>query len=211
MRRLVVLALLVMLGGCRNSPPEPPLLSGQARLRPGDTLRLSAWSVDPDGDSVGYRVDWGDGNESDWSDWYPSGERAAFAHGYGDTGRFEVTARARDRDAPGAVSDPFFARVYEYGPSRPSRPRLAADTVVVGDSFGCMSSAAHPLNERVALQFDWGDTLGDWSDFVKPDSWLVVRHAYSDPGSYAVRARARDSLGHVSDWSDSTAVVARLP
>lgn len=210
-RAALFACFISLLAGCGNVPPEPPLLSGPARLRPADSLRVTAWSVDADGDSLGYRAAWGDGGESDWSPWVASGERAGLAHVYGDTGRFGVTARARDRKAESAESGAMFVAVYDYGPDRPLRPRPAADTVAVGDSLGCLSSAGHPLDERVALQFDWGDTLGGWTGYARPGEWLRSRHAYAEPGSYAIRARARDTSGHVSDWSDSTSVLVLTP
>lgn len=200
------LVLLIALCGCGNNPPAPPLMQGPARLRPGDAFVLLAWSVDPDGDSLSYRVNWGDGNESDWSGWFPSGERARFEHTYRDTGGFEVLARARDRELESPLSDPFYVQVREYGPSRPSLPRLAGDTVAVGDSFGVMVSALHPLNEAVGFQFDWSDTLGDWTHTVPAGERLLVRHAYFVEGRYAIRARARDVSGYISDWSDSSVV-----
>ncbi|MFO7675921.1 MAG: hypothetical protein R6X12_06375 [bacterium] len=212
MSRLARAACLAcLLAGCGSNLPEPPLLFGPTRLRPGDTLRLEAWSTDQDGDSLQYRVVWGDGAESDWSRWYPSGERVGFARAYQDTGRFDVLARARDRVGEGGASGPLPVQVFDFGPYRPTRPQLAADTARAGDTLGCVSSAGHPLNERVALQFDWGDTLGDWSAYVRAGEWLRMRHSYPAPGTYGIRARARDTSGHVSGWSDSVSVLILAP
>jgi hypothetical protein len=70
------------------------------------------------------------------------------------------------------------------------------------------TASGHPFNRRIAFQFDWGDTLGDWSGFVNPDVFFSARHAFSRAGTMLVRARAKDSLEHVSDWSKPESVLA---
>ncbi|HDQ98711.1 MAG TPA: hypothetical protein ENN51_00280 [candidate division WOR-3 bacterium] len=211
MRHAPWLLLLPLLTGCGNTPPEPPLMTGPTRLRPNDTLVLAVWSVDPDGDSLSYRIAWGDGAESDWSRWYSSGDRATFAHAYGDSGVFEAVTRARDHSVESADSDPLIIRVFDYGPNRPTPPRLASDTAVVGANIGAMTSAGHPLGERVSLQVDWGDTLGEWSEFVRAGEHILLRHSYEEPGRHLIRARARDTGDRLSAWSDSTLVTVVMP
>jgi len=79
--------------------------------------------------------------------------------------------------------------------------------VPVGDSVAYVTAAGHPLQRRVAFQFDWGDEVGDWSGLVRAGELFSARHAFTRGGVMTVRARARDTLEHVSDWSKPESVV----
>jgi hypothetical protein len=96
-------------------------------------------------------------------------------------------------------------RIRDYGPFVPNRP-VGPDTVAVLDTTRFISAAGHPLREKVALQFDWGDTLGEWSGLVAPETIVKMRHAYVRTGVFGVRARAKDSLEHTSEWSSAETV-----
>ena len=81
----------------------------------------------------------------------------------------------------------------------------------VGDSVTYVTAAGHPLLRKVSIQFDWRDTLSDWSEFIPPDQFYYARHAFAHAGSMLVRARAKDSLEHVSDWSKPESVQVEAP
>jgi hypothetical protein len=121
-------------------------------------------------------------------------------HVYGDTGVFGVRAKAKDAIHETVWSDTSFIHVGEYGPDIPHRPS-GPDTVPVGDSVAYVTATGHPLLKRVAFQFDWGDTIGDWGGFVAAGEFFPGRHAFTRGGTMAVRVRAKDTLEHVTDWS----------
>jgi hypothetical protein len=204
----VVFALALVVGaGCQNASPDAPLLLGTTRGRPGDTLNFTARAVDSDGDAVSCNINWDDGEESGWSELVASGEVLYFKHAFADSGEFGVSGRSHDASDTSAWSDSLWVRVRDYGPKVPRRPTTTGpDTVVVLDTVHYVTSADHLLDERVALQFDWGDTLGEWSAYVAPGTWVARSHVYMEAGIRAVRARARDSLDHVSDWSNPCTV-----
>lgn len=176
--------------------------------RPGSELRFGCQSVDPEDDELSYQFSWGDGNSGDWSAWQAAGREYFEGHVFADTGVFRVTCRARDEKHETGWGDSISVRIEDFGPFVPRRPS-GPDTVAVGDTVSFFGSADHPLGERVALQFDWGDILSDWSAFQAPGSIVKMRHAFWRGGFFGVRARARDSLEHVSGWSkpDSVLVV----
>jgi hypothetical protein len=61
--------------------------------------------------------------------------------------------------------------------------------------------------DSIAFQFDWGDStmlvwgiFAYWGDYNIGHSWLF-------PGSYEIRARAKDIHGAVTDWSSPALIV----
>jgi hypothetical protein len=60
-------------------------------------------TTDPDGDSLRYRVDWGDGDTSDWTEPERNGTSVLVSHAWHSTGPFLVRAQAIDED--GSQSD----------------------------------------------------------------------------------------------------------
>jgi hypothetical protein len=201
-----VATLLVLVGCSKNYPPLTPSLIVPDIAQRGDSVRARIFSYDKDSDSLYFFVEWGDGTESDWVGPVPSASDYDVFHAYGDTGVFGVLAKARDATHESGWSDTSFVRVGEYGPFKPHRPS-GPETVSVGDSATYVTAAGHPLNRRVAIQFDWGDTLGDWGEYIKPNVLFSARHAFSHAGTMLVRARARDTLAHISDWSKPESVL----
>jgi len=73
----------------KNSPPETPSISGVTSGYTDIVYPFTASSKDPDGDSIYYRFDWGDGNVSDWG----SGRRG---YQWDTPRRYCVRAQAKD-------------------------------------------------------------------------------------------------------------------
>ncbi len=207
----VALACLLVLAACSNShaPLVPSLLVPTLAQR-GDTIRGLVSSYDKDNDSLYFSIDWGDGSELVWVGPAAPAEDYEVHHAYADTGVFSVAAKARDATHETGWSDTSFIHVGEFGPFVPHRP-AGPDTVSVGDSVTYITAAGHPLQRKVSIQFDWGDTLGDWGEFIPADQFYYVRHAFASAGTVLVRARARDALDQVSDWSkpETVTVVSR--
>ncbi len=205
MVRILVIGLGVIFINCDNREPSVPLVYGPQRARPGDTVYFSALSFDPEGDSVAYFFEFSNGFAS-WSRWVSSGFEYYQEMVFSDTGNHHLRVKAKDRYQESGWSDTFYISVRFYRPLPPHRP-AGPDTVTVGDTISFYSLALHPLNELVAIQFDWGESLGDWSDFVLPGSLVRANHIYLQPGLYEVRCRAKDKKGFVSDWSLPETVV----
>jgi len=207
----IATACLIVLVGCsKNYPPLVPSLLVPTMVQRGDSVRAWVSSYDKDGDSIYFFIEWGDGTESGWVGPVPSATDYAIAHVYSDTGVFAVLAKAKDLTHETGWSDTSFIHVGEFGPFTPHRPS-GPDSVVVGDSVTYFTAAGHPLLSKVSLQFDWGDTLSDWSEFIPADQFYYVRHAFARAGTLLVRARAKDSLEHISDWSKPESVLVEAP
>ncbi len=203
---LAATAMVLATVGCSNRPPSAPIVYGPTMLRPNTEAWFSCVSVDAEDDDVSYQFSWGDGTCGEWSEWNPPGLEYSETHSYTDTGIFNVTCRARDEKHETGWTDSLTVRVYDYAPFVPHRPS-GPDTVLVGDTVLFLGCGDHPLGERIALQFDWGDTLGEWSGLEAPRTWVKMSHVYWQGGVFAVRARARDSLEHITDWSKPETVL----
>jgi len=200
-----IACLLVLVGCSKSQPPLVPSLLIPTIAQRGDSVRARVSSYDKDSDSLYFFIEWGDGTESGWVGPVPVATDYDVVHVYSDTGVFVVLAKAKDESHETGWSDTSDIRVGEYGPFVPHRPS-GPDTVSVGDSVTYVTAAGHPLQRDVSIQFDWGDTLGDWSEFIDADEFLYVGHAFARTGTMVVRARARDTLDHISDWSKPESV-----
>ena len=202
---LYVVAVL-LLGAACNRPPLIPEVTGRPAVRPGDTIVLSAVATDQDNNPISYMFSWGDGSGEVWSSDYPSGVAAYAGHAYVQSGSYAVSAIARD--TKGAESDWSPAetlRVGVFPPARPSRPK-GPTQCERGGTYAWTTSAASPYGESLFIQFDWGDTLGDWVGPVKSESTRIDLHSYDKIGSYSVLVRSRDRDSLLSEWSDSLEV-----
>lgn len=90
---------LPLLQGCTalNNPPHAPGVP--QGLSSGDIdvpYSFSASAVDPDGDNVSIKFDWGDGGDSGWSAYVASGDAIFASHSYSAAGTFQIRAMAKD-------------------------------------------------------------------------------------------------------------------
>lgn len=200
--------LVFAFAGCTNQPPSTPFVFGPHRGRPDDTLVFSVISVDREGDSVAYLFEWSNQPGPDWSEWFPSGREIYRSFSFSDTGAFSLRVKARDHQHESDWSESLVVNIRWYLPSIPRKP-AGPDTVCIGDTATYYSSALHPLNEKVAIQFSWGGALDQWSNYVLPGEIVSCRHHFDSVGLVEVRCRAKDSKGYVSDWSAPETVVVR--
>ena len=59
---------LIKLKAFDNERPSKPIIDGQKKGEPNIEYKFTASSSDPDGDTLSYMWDWGDGNFSEWLD-----------------------------------------------------------------------------------------------------------------------------------------------
>jgi C1A family cysteine protease len=79
-----------------NYPGEkPPIPSGPNKGVPGEEYTFTAVGIDPDGDTIRYYFDWGEGNIS-WSDFINSGEPVSMNYTWNKKGTYDVRVKIRD-------------------------------------------------------------------------------------------------------------------
>jgi hypothetical protein len=217
MRALVVVvtaALCLAVSRCtKNANPDtPPPPEGPVISKVGVPCPFRVTASDPDLDRVSVRMDWNDGDTSDWSEMFRSGDSTTLEYVWSGPGTYKVSAQVKD--GKGAVSawsnwhSITIADTVNLPPDMPSTP-AGPDTVSVGSGYDFSALAGDPNGDRVHLQFDWGDgDTSDWSALVSEGTQVTMSHAWPTIGEYLVVARAMDVKGLVSVWSNVHIIMA---
>lgn len=185
----------------QNTPPATPTLTGPTAGIPGTGLSYTATATDPEGDDVAYLFSWGDGGSESWTGYSGSGEPLIRFHTFVDSGTYVVKVRARDEsEAESDWSDSLVVSVGYLPPDAPAAP-TGPQACTARVRYTWTVSTTHPTGDSVAFQFDWGDTLGEWSELVAVESSYSETRSYEAGGNYTIKARARDADGRTSDWS----------
>lgn len=79
-----------------NNPPNTPTISGLARGIVGINYLYKFITTEPDGDTVSYYIDWGDGNTSGWLGPYTSGLQVEIRHRWTQKGTYIIQVKAKD-------------------------------------------------------------------------------------------------------------------
>jgi hypothetical protein len=211
MRSLAVVltaALGLAVSGCpKNANPDTPTPpTGTVLSKVGITCPFKVTASDPDFHRVSVRIDWDDGDTSDWSEMFRSGDTMTLAYAWPVAGDFRISAQAKDEKGAVSAWSNWHAVVIKdtvnVPPGMPSTP-AGADTGYLDSTYEFSTRAGDENGDRLFLQFDWGD--GDtsvWSNMVPESTAVTMSHAWFVPGEYSVVARARDQKGLVSGWSN---------
>jgi hypothetical protein len=79
-----------------NNPPDKPDIYGPIRGRPGIEYHYSFKTIDPEDDNVSYFIEWGDGTNTGWTDYYPSDTMITFSHIWDEIDRYPLRCKAKD-------------------------------------------------------------------------------------------------------------------
>ncbi len=201
-------ALLLVMSGCSNNanPDTPPPPNGAVISKVGVNSRFEVTARDPDLDRVSVRVDWNDGDTSDWSEMFRSGDTITLEYAWPAPGDFKISAQAKDEKGAMSLWSNWhaiaIADTVNVPPGLPSTP-AGPDTVYVHSTCEFSTLAGDANGDRIYLQFDWGDVdTSDWSNLVAESTTVTMSHAWLLAGEYSVTARARDEKGLVSGWSN---------
>jgi outer membrane protein assembly factor BamB len=194
-----------------NLPPvQPATPTGPTQGYTEILYNFSATTTDPNMDNISYMWSWGDGTYTNWSVFVPSGSLFNASHAWDVPGNYTVLVRARDE--LGHVtnwSDGLFVVIYfnNFPPVQPGMPTGPTQGYTDVD-YTYFAVTTDPDGDNVSYMWSWGDgTYTNWSVFVPSGSLFNASHAWDVPGNYTVLVRARDELGHVTNWSDGLFVV----
>lgn len=109
-------------GGNGNRPPSAPSINIPIEAVINKEVVVTVSSTDPEQNEVAYKVRFGDGMDSEWSEYFPSGQEVTFTHKYGEVGDYRVKAVASDREAIGEWSEDKWIKIKTDIP--PPEPRL---------------------------------------------------------------------------------------
>ncbi|HDQ98821.1 MAG TPA: hypothetical protein ENN51_00840 [candidate division WOR-3 bacterium] len=210
----LALAATVFVGAVCDGrmPPGVPVVEGPSASPVLDTLTFRVMAEDPAGEDVQYKLDYGDGSPVEWTvAGYPSGLRVSFKHAFAEAGSFQVRAMARNEaglESDWSEAHPVSVELWD--PAVPPPPD-GPTTCTTGVTYFFSATTTHPRGDSLWFQFDWGDTVGNWSGPVPSGSSYTGVRSWSEAGSYPVRVRARDADERTSGWSEPLAVTVIKP
>jgi hypothetical protein len=112
-------------------PPDAPTIDGINMGKPGKEYEYTINSVDPDNDNVKYYIDWDD-DETEWTDFYGSGEDVDISHTWSEDGEYTITAKAVDNTTQESTLAEFTVNIAEnFPPYEPSNPTPANNSIDV--------------------------------------------------------------------------------
>ncbi|MEF8848372.1 MAG: PKD domain-containing protein, partial [Candidatus Thermoplasmatota archaeon] len=77
-------------------PPNKPVINGSDKYLPGQDEEYTFSATDPDNNDVYLKIDWGDGEKTEWLGPYNSGEDVQLTHRWNGDGVFTITAKSKD-------------------------------------------------------------------------------------------------------------------
>jgi plastocyanin len=80
----------------QNLPPNKPTIDGPTSGKIGVILNYTAVTTDPNGDMIAYYFDWGDGTNTGWLPFVPSGTIEHQSHSWATKGAYTISVKARD-------------------------------------------------------------------------------------------------------------------
>jgi hypothetical protein len=211
MRTSVVIltaALFLVMSGCsKNANPDtPPPPGGSVISKVGMNCRFKVMASDPDFNRVSVRIDWNNGDTSDWSEMFRSGDTMTLEYAWSTAGDFKISAQAKDEKGAASLWSNWhavtIADTVNIPPGLPSEP-AGPDSGYVDSAYDFSTLARDANGDRIRLQFNWGNgDTSDWSGMVPESTQITMSYAWPVPGEYSVAAHAMDERGLVSDWSN---------
>ncbi|MBM3315567.1 hypothetical protein FJY71_06990, partial [candidate division WOR-3 bacterium] len=94
-------------------------------------------------------------------------------------------------------------------PDAPATPWGPAEAGI-GENTAFYTSGEAQSGDSLSFCLDWGDgTTSGWTGFVRPGDTVAATRVWPEPGTYSIRAQARDAGGRESDWSGTFTFTAR--
>jgi hypothetical protein len=186
-------------------PSEPP---AQPTKPVGPTQGIwnveytySSSTTDPNGDDITYTFYWGDGSSTSVGP-YSSGQTAVASHVWTVLGTYSVFVKAKDSWGAGSIpSDSLTVTITDNNP--PTAPDVQGPTSgKPGLEYLYNLVSTDPENQEIYYLFDWGDgTTSDWFGPYDSGESAHTTHSWAEAGTYAVKAKAKDTMGGESDWT----------
>ena len=188
-----------------NTPPNTPSPpAGESSGIPGTLYAYMTSATDSDGDQVKYTFDWGDGETSE-TGFISSGSTQTSSHSWSGAGTYLVKAKATDSHGASSGWSGTLTVTIDAANTPPNTPSPPAgeSSGIPGTLYAYMTSATDPDGDQVKYTFDWGDGETSETGFVSSGSTRTSSHSWSGSGTYLVKAKATDSHGASSGWSDA--------
>gem|GEM_PF-2142027 len=177
--------------GSDNTAPSPPLAPvGPTSIERETSYQYSSAAIDPEGDLVRLRFDWGDGLLSNWTGFVASNTTVSLYHAWETVDNFTIRVIAQDAHGLNSSwSEPLMVQVSEGEEGLPPVGLFQAPVnVTVNHSIVFDASGSYDPDGAI-ISYEWG--FGDGTT----DSGQVVTHTYHHPGQYTVTLTVTDNTG----------------
>jgi hypothetical protein len=190
---------------------EPPSIDGPKVGEPEEWYDYTFITDDPEGDEIWLYIDWEDDDPDEWIGPYNSGQEVVVSHRWDEEGKYNITARSKDRWHHSSLSDKYIVRIGNQPPDPPviDGPRCGD----IGEELTYTFLANDFENHSVSYYVDWGDgTYEDWFGPYPPGEEATASHSWGSEGDYEITAITRDEKGKVGEPSDSYLVrIGNIP
>jgi outer membrane protein assembly factor BamB len=142
-----------------SNPPITPTIDGPTSGFSGNWYNFSLYSVDPDGDEICYKINWGDGHTSVYGP-FPSGEYTTIRYKWSYQGFYNVKVQARDINLKTSdwIDPPYNVNMTAAAPVLPINPVPGNNVVDVDVNnnlyWECEYPASDPIFYDVYLEED---------------------------------------------------------
>jgi hypothetical protein len=200
-------SLSVVIAVANQTPLTPGAPEGTVSGQVGTSYAYSVKTTDPDGDSIVYAIDWGDGTSSTTGQ-LDSGGTGSASHAWTEAGTYAVKVVATDSKGNVSAWSPSLSVAIATANQPPLTAVAPGGTVSgqVGTSFTYSVKTTDPDGDSIVYALDWGDGATSTTAQFAPGVATSASHVWTQPGTYAVKVRATDSKGSVSAWSPSLSV-----
>jgi len=188
-----------------NEPPLSPVKpDGPTFIELGTAYVYSSSAVDPDGDQVRLRFDWGDGSFSNWTGFVVSNTSVAASHAWENASTYAIRVIAQDTNGSNSSwSDPLTVVVSLAG-SEGSPPvgefsipqNASSNQTIIFDASGSYD----PDGVIVSYLWDFGDGVTGVGENPV--------HTYRFPGEYTVTLTVTDNAGMTFTTSQVVSIAA---
>jgi hypothetical protein len=182
--------------------PDPPVINGVTDGKIGETYDFSVSSTDPNDDPLKYKIKWGDGAETGWTDFVEEGTEFAKSHRYTETGIYTITAIAQDIDM---MQSKTTMNINIHENRAPDKPTISGPlSGQPGIEYAYTFVSTDPDNDGLRYKIKWGEEgVSEEGPGNNPhDSGEVVtfHNTWNKRGTHVVKARATDTDGAQSEW-----------
>ena len=177
-----------------------PIINGPYYGDPGVEYEYTFELIDPEDDQIWFRIDWGDGDITDWEGPYDPGTIVTKTHTWMGQGLFNVKTKSKDRWDDSWWSTGFPVRIGNWPPDPPevSGPKNGNINQVLTYNF----ITADFEGEDVYYYVEWGDgTHDDWFGPYPSGQEVSASHMWSEDNIYEIRAKAKDIQDLEGEWS----------